>query len=133
MMSVQRPDITTLKQFALTMSWAFPAIIGFGLPWLFAFSWQWWTLAVSVLLLLLYALAAPLIYYPYKFWMGIAGIIGWVNTRIILGAVFYLMILPLGMVLRWLNKLDYQTTTKVASRYKTRTQPLKAEDLEKPF
>ncbi len=65
-----------------------------------------WALACAALLLL------PALVYPrslgpaYKGWMAIGHVLGWINTRIILGAIFYLMLTPMGLVRRWLGKGD---------------------------
>jgi hypothetical protein len=37
----------------------------------------------------------------YRGWMAIGHVLGWVNTRILLGAIFYLVVTPLGVARRW--------------------------------
>lgn len=37
-------------------------------------------------------------------WMGLAGLLGWINSRILLSLVFFLMVTPLALVLRALGK-----------------------------
>jgi hypothetical protein len=55
--------------------------------------------------LILAALAAPAALTPvYKVWMRIGHVLGWINTRIILGIVFYLVFAPVGVILRWQGK-----------------------------
>jgi hypothetical protein len=52
------------------------------------------------------ALAFPIILKPvYISWMKFTSIVGWVNTRIILVVLFYLVLVPLGLALRLL-KID---------------------------
>lgn len=48
------------------------------------------------------ALVAPVLLIPfYRFWMrAVTAPLGWFNTRLILGVVFYLMFTPLALVLR---------------------------------
>jgi hypothetical protein len=36
----------------------------------------------------------------HKWWMTLAGVLGYVNSRILLSAVFYLVITPFGLVMR---------------------------------
>ena len=36
----------------------------------------------------------------YKIWMGLATVLGWINTRILLGLIFYLIFTPIGLVMR---------------------------------
>jgi hypothetical protein len=55
-------------------------------------------------------LVTPAIVYPtalrplHKWWMKFAEILGWINTRIILGLGFYLVFAPLGTILRVIGK-----------------------------
>ena len=36
----------------------------------------------------------------YRWWMRLAEALGWVNTRIILVVIFYLVVTPLGLIMR---------------------------------
>lgn len=134
-MQIEKNNTKELKQFALTMSWAFPAVFALFLPWLFNYATQLWPLAVSAVLLALWLLKAQWIYYPYKVWMAVAGTIGWVNTRIILGLCFYLLFMPIGRVMKWLGKLDYQDTLSKGKQSNYRINKVKpnSKDLENPF
>jgi len=38
-----------------------------------------------------------------KAWMGLAHVLGWVNTRIILGLLFYLVLTPISIVMRFFH------------------------------
>jgi hypothetical protein len=40
----------------------------------------------------------------HKGWMLLGHCLGWINTRIILGLVFYGVVTPIGMVRGWLGK-----------------------------
>lgn len=134
-MHIDRQNTKELKRFALTMSWAFPALFSGLLPWLFDYQIQLWPLAVSLLLLALWLLKADWIYYPYKVWMTVAGAIGWVNTRLILGLCFYLLFMPIGRLMKWLGKLDYRDKPDANKQSNYRTCEVKrdSKDLENPF
>ena len=55
--------------------------------------------------LLVSGLFLPKVLSPiYKLWMGLAGILGWVNTRILLGLIFYLLFTPIGLIMRVLQR-----------------------------
>jgi len=135
MMNATNKNISTkeLKGFALMMAWAFPLFIGVIAPWLFGKGLQWWTLWVSLFFITLAFIAPKLIDYPYRAWMFIGGIIGYINTRIILGFTFFLLIFPIGLVLRMTNKLQFQKHNKGCSNYVKRTDKIEKERLEKPF
>lgn len=134
-MQIDKNNTEALKQFALTMSWAFPAVFSGLLPWLFNYSIQFWPFAISVMLLALWLLKAQWIYYPFKAWMTITGVIGWINTRIILGLCFYLLFMPIGRLMKLLGKLDYQDklTIDKQSNYRINTVKPDSKDLENPF
>lgn len=134
-MKIDKQDTKALKQFAITMSWAFPAVFSGLLPWLFNYSIHLWPFAVSAVLMTLWLIKAAWIYYPYKVWMTVAGVIGWVNTRIILGLCFYLLFMPIGRLMKWLGKLDYQDklSKDKQSNYRINTVKSESKDLENPF
>ena len=56
-------------------------------------------------LLVLPALVWPGFLSPvYRVWMAIGYVLGWINTRIILGVVFFLLFTPMGLIMRLLGK-----------------------------
>lgn len=130
---ILKPDVIELRKFGLLMAWAFPLFIGVIAPFILGKYPQWWTLLVSILFLFLVFISPKSIYYPYRVWMFIGGIVGWINTRIILGITFYLLIFPIGMVLRLSRKLQYKTHCCDDSNYVQRSEELKKEQLERPF
>ncbi|MCP9469251.1 MAG: SxtJ family membrane protein [Nitrospira sp.] len=62
-----------------------------------------WALGLGGLLMGLGALTPRSLALPYKGWMAIGHVLGWVNTRIILGIVFYGLLTPLGLIRRALG------------------------------
>jgi hypothetical protein len=61
-------------------------------------------LGTSLFFLLTGLWAYPILKPIYVGWMTFAFALGWVNTRIILGIVFYLIFTPAGLVMRLLGK-----------------------------
>ena len=58
---------------------------------------------------------------------------GWLNTRLILGIVFYLLLMPLGLLLRLSGKLQYQAHPQGDSFWRQPDKEPTAKDLEDPF
>lgn len=59
-----------------------------------------WAILPGVLLVPL-GLAAPTLLAPiFKIWMKIGHVMGWINTRIILGVLYFGLITPMGVVMR---------------------------------
>lgn len=71
-----------------------------------------------------------------KFWMGLAIVLGWFSTRIILGILFYLIMTPIKFTALLFGKkfldLDFRKNTKTYWNYRERKE-LTAEDYEKQF
>lgn len=124
-----------LREFAYTMAVAFVVIFCLLLPWLLNHKIPYWPLILAGLLLL-QAWIYPNSLIPVQYgWMRIGAALGWINTRIILAVVFFLLIAPIGWIQRKRGKLNYHTGfDATAESYKIpRSQHLKAEDLENPF
>ncbi len=45
-------------------------------------------------------LAPPILAPVYRSWMRFAEILGWINTRVLLTLIFYLVVTPLGLIMR---------------------------------
>jgi len=104
MHEIPQLDSKGLRKFGLTTGGIVVVLFGLLLPWLRERPWPWWPWGLAAILAL-WALVAPgslnLVYRP---WMKIGLMLGWVNTRIILGFVFLLVIFPLGILLRLLKE-----------------------------
>ncbi len=46
----------------------------------------------------------PLAYYLHFAWMQLAKVLGWINTRLLLGIIFFLILLPLARLRRLFQK-----------------------------
>lgn len=94
-------DKKSLKKFGITMGVAFLVITLFILS-----RHRHSALPTSIISLLFFILAfiIPLLLKPiYIFWMKLAFILGWVNTRLILSILFYLILTPIGLGMRLLG------------------------------
>lgn len=78
---------------------------------------------------LFFGLAFPIILKPiYKVWMGIALVLGFIMTGVILSVLFYLMITPIGLLSKLCGKdsLDL-TRDKLAKSYWIQRKKIKFE------
>jgi predicted branched-subunit amino acid permease len=89
-----------LREFGLLIGLAFPLVLGWLLPALHGAAFRSWTLAIGVPALLLGLLAPRLLTWPYRGWMALGHGLGWINSHIILGAVFVLVLQPIALVMR---------------------------------
>jgi Saxitoxin biosynthesis operon protein SxtJ len=123
---MMQPSITPkqLRSFGLTVGGIF-AVIG-AWPVVFRGSYpRLWALALAALLILP-ALLFPRSLKPlYRGWMALGEALGWINTRIILGLVFYGLITPMGVTMRFLMGKDpmHRGFDPNASTYRVLRQP----------
>ena len=89
-----------LREFGLLIGFGFPILIGWLLPSLFGHQFRIWTLWIGVPGLLIGLSAPRLLHYPYKSWMALGHALGWVNSHIILGLIFILILQPIAYIMR---------------------------------
>ena len=93
-----------LRNFGLITGAFMVVIFGLILPWLFDYSYVVWPWIVAAILWFL-ALILPLALHSiHRGWMRIGAVLGWINTRIILGILFYSIVLPIGIIMRLTGK-----------------------------
>ena len=92
-----------LRQFGLLVGTVFTVIglwpLGFrGEP------LRLWAIGVGGLLIAFGGILPQLLAPIHKGWMWVGHILGWINTRILLGIVFYVLVTPMGLVFRLMGK-----------------------------
>src|SRR5712691_10843861 len=93
-----------------------------------------WSLILGGMLLVL-ALAWPRsLTRVYRVWMTVGEVLGWINTRIILGVIFYLLFTPLGLFMRFRGKDPMRRTlTPEAESYRVVRQPRPSSHMRHQF
>jgi hypothetical protein len=140
-MTHETKDMTPaeLRKFGLVTGAIIIGFIGLFLPWLkggMEKALHWLVFAGPIGgALIAWALMHPtsLIYF-YKPWMAFAEKLGWINTRIILFAVFYLIFFPMGIIMRLVGKdpMHRKIDTALNSYRITRDNPSR-DHMEKPY
>ena len=74
------------------MGWILPYFSGNLFP-----SWPLW---IGIITLLLSFLKPSLLLYPYRGWMTLGYSLGWINSRIVLGLVFIVILQPIAFIMR---------------------------------
>jgi Saxitoxin biosynthesis operon protein SxtJ len=96
-------DNKQLRSFGLTVGGIF-AVIGLWPVIIHSLGPRWWALAIAVFLIIPALVLPNSLFWIHKGWMVLGHVLGWINTRIILGIVFYLVVTPIGIFRRWLGK-----------------------------
>ena len=87
-----------LREFGLLIGIAFPILIGWILPATAGHGFKIWTLWVGLPGLILGLTAPGLLFLPYKGWMALGSALGWVNSHLILGLVFVVVLQPTAYI-----------------------------------
>ena len=77
-----------------------------------------WTLFISMPAGILGILRPGLLLYPYRAWMKLGHILGWVNSRIILGLVFFIVLQPIAFIMRILGHDPLRTKKFAQESYR---------------
>ena len=88
------------REFGLFVGILFPVLIGWIIPNLLGHNFRSWTLLIGFPLFILGVFAPKRLHYPYKIWIKIGYFLGFINSRIILGIIFYFLLFPLSMIMK---------------------------------
>jgi len=70
----------------------------------------------------------------YKGWMAIGHVLGWINTRIILGVIYYALFTPIGLVMRvWRKDLMRRQYDETTNTYRVLRRPRPASHMLRQF
>ena len=89
-----------LREFGILIGFGFPIFLGWLVPTLTGHQFRIWTLWVSAIGFIFGLLAPRILYLPYLIWLKIGYILGWINSRIILGLIFIFVLIPIGLVMK---------------------------------
>jgi hypothetical protein len=129
-----KPTTKTLREFGFLVGGIGAGLFGAALPLLkgHALPWQPWLIGsiLAALGLVLPQSLAPF----YGLWMKLGLMLGWINIRIILSIVFFVIVTPMGLLMKLLNRdtMNRQwelqrSTYRIPSRDRAITQ------MEKPY
>ena len=128
------PDRKTLVTFGLLVGGLVAALFGLLFPWLRGRPFPAWPWGLGAVLAL-WALGAPALLAPvYRAWMAVGAALGWINTRVLLGAVFYLVVTPIGAVMRMTGRDPLRRAFDPrAGTYRVPSARTPRERMEAPF
>ena len=89
-----------LREFGFLIGFGFPILIGWIIPAVGGHAFRGWTLWIAIPFLITGILKPRLLFYPYKGWMALGLALGWINSRIILGLVFLLVLQPIALIMK---------------------------------
>ena len=123
-----------LRKFGLVTGGIFIGLFGLIFPFVLTRHYVLWPWIIGGVLVV-WALVFPIGLAPvHKYWMKFSHVLGWINTRIILSVIFYILITPIGLIIRLFTrdpmtrKLDRNATT-----YRVASTTAPRENLKRPF
>jgi len=127
-------DRQGLRRFAFSTGGIIAVLFGLALPWLLGFAFPVWPWIVAAVLLAWGAAAPDSLRPVYHYWMRFGLLLSCVTTPLVLGAIFFLVFVPIACVMRlagrdaMARKLD-----RHASSYRVDSRAAPRENMEKPF
>ncbi len=132
--TINNPTAKDLRSFGLIMAGMIGLIFGIILPWRLHYAsplWSW----IVVAALTVSALFIPtILHLPYKIWMRFGLVLNAIMSRLILGIVYYLAVVPTGILFRILKKDPMcRKYDKDLETYRIQSSPAKPDQMRKPF
>ena len=125
-------DKKQLREFGLLIGFGFPLLLGWIIPSLAGHTFRIWTLWIAFPSLIIGLLQPKLLFYPYKGWMALGLALGWINSRIILGLVFVLVLQPIALIMKFVGYDPLKTKKRNKVSYRENKSNHKV-NLTKPF
>jgi hypothetical protein len=123
-----------LRKFGLIVGGMFAGLFGVLFPWIRHAHVPLWPWLLAMVLIASALIAPQLLRYPYIVWERIGKALGWVNSRIILNVLFFLVFAPAGIVARLFKwdplKREFEPN---ASSYRIISKRQTITEMEKPY
>ena len=89
-----------LKEFGILFGFGLPILFGLLMPIIWGHSFRLWTLWFGIPVLIISFIRPYLLLYPYRFWMFLGHILGWINSKLILGFVYLTILIPIAFFMK---------------------------------
>ena len=131
-------SISELRQFGLMFALVLAVLFGLLIPFvrfgLEVSDWPRWPWMVSLLFVMWSLLHPGSLGFAHTPWMKFARIAQWVNTHIIMLFLFYVIIFPIGLLLRLFGKDSmHRSFDQKAESYRIKAELHDKKQMEKPF
>ncbi len=123
-----------LRQFGVIFAIGILSIFGLLIPYLTEKQASDWVLFLALPVGFI-ALLLPIILKPvYLVWMKIGAVLGWINTRIILTFVYFVVFMPVGLLMHLLGKDPMNRRFQSdENSYRIKTSPIDGKRMERPY
>ena len=111
-------SLKKLREFGILFGILFPIFIGLLVPLIYGHPFRVWTIFPGIIHFFLAFLKPESLYYPYKLWMKLGMILGWINSRLILGMIFVLVVQPISLFMKLFGYDPLRKNTANLSTYR---------------
>ena len=135
----QTPGLPTtpreLRQFGLLFSVILVALFGVLLPWILEQPFPPWPWAIAAILSAIAVILPSALAPFYRAWMRFGLIAGYVNTRIIMFMLYYLVFAPIGIIMSLVGRdaLLRKTGDTTQDTYRVASSQRDADHFERPY
>lgn len=132
--SIEKLDKKGLRKFGFVTGTIVAVLFGLLLPWIWKHELPHWPWIAGGMLWLWAAIAPTTLNPVYQIWMRIGLVLGWINSRVILGLIFYIAVTPMSVIMSLIKrdvmarKFDPNCQT-----YRVKSQQTDKERMEKPY
>jgi hypothetical protein len=127
-------DAPGLRRFGLTTGAIFVGLFGALIPLIRWVEPPRWPFVVAALFWLPAVVAPASLKIIYKVWMRVGLLLGAINSRIILGVFFFVVMLPTGLIMRVLGKDPMaRKLDKSATTYRVPSRARGGQSMEGPY
>lgn len=123
-----------LRRFGLTLGAATALTFGLLLPLLRHRRIPLWPWAGATLLAITALLVPGLLRPIQRIWTGLGGLLGWINTRVLLILFYFLVLTPVGLLMRVIKRSGRDRRPDLGrTSYRTPSESPSRERMERPY
>ena len=127
-----KKDLKKYREFAFFVGIFFPLIFGYLIPYIFSHEFKLWTLILGITLLIFGIYAPSKLKFIYKLWISLGNLLSFINSRIILGSIFFLILSPISFLMKLLGHNPLRRDKNNNKSYYEKRREFKI-DFEKMF
>ena len=133
-MNREAPSTKELRDFGLITGGLFALLFGLFFPWLRSHRFPLWPWILCAALAGSALRRPQLLKYVFAGWNRLGLVLGWINSRIVLSVIFYLVIVPMGLLVRLIGRDPMaRAVDPDAASYRVPSFRAPVENMEKPF
>jgi hypothetical protein len=122
-----------LRHFGLTLGLLLPLMFSLIWPWLHQTVSPTWPILLGSLFVAMGLIAPKRLQQPYKLWMLLGYGLGWINSHLILGLIYLVVLQPIAITMRLLGHDPLRRSFKPALDSYRESCADKTVNLERPF